>query len=141
MFFSGSNPVEAKPHWHCLEPWAQGVNFLKMREFSEFPVTRKFCSFENSQPSFPPTHPHSAYLGTGVVSCREHSREREKLLIGILLPQPCSPPHWMPLNADIHGEHTVFLEGFLPPCERFQLSPPLLPEGASLPQLEILLYS
>lgn len=41
----------------------------------------------------------------------------------------------------IQDEHRIFLAGFQPLCERFQLSPLLFPEGASLPQRAVLLYS
>lgn len=54
---------------------------------------------------------------------------------------PVRPPPWMPLNADIHEECTVFLEETPPVCERFHLCALLLPEGASLPRLETLLSS
>lgn len=56
-------------------------------------------------------------------------------------PEPLTNHTRVPRNADIHGRRTAFLEEFHPVCERFHLSPLSLPKGASLPQLEILLYS
>lgn len=109
-----------------------------MHEFSEFPLLESSVALKTFSPHFPPPIPIPRIWGQELYRA-VNIQERERLLIGVLLPQPCSPPYWMPLNANIHGEHPVFLEGFLPLCERFQLSPVLLPEGASLPQLEILL--